>query len=411
MSKLTSFKLSEIYEANRRLDGIIHHTPLNRSATFSVGSGNEIFLKKENEQKTGSFKVRGAANKIAKLVAEKDCKVMVAASAGNHAQGVAYASRQNNIPAIIVMPETTPIAKINATKGYGAEVILRGDSYDDAYEAAIEIAKERGGTFVHPFDDMDVIAGQGTIAHEILKRQAKVDAIIVPAGGGGLLAGVAATTKELMPDVQVFGVQAVGADAIAQSFSNGKRTCLDKLDTIADGIAVKKPGELTVELINKYADGVATVTDEEIAATIMDLMEREKTMVEPAGATSLAFAVSEKFGLRGKKVACILSGGNVDISLIKNIIEQGLVLRKRKINFSVALPNKVGALVPLSKLIADNNANISRMDFDASMPKQQVLHLTCDVGGEEHSGKLMAAIHEHGYKILENGRSNDREYV
>ncbi len=280
--------LEQIEKAAKRLEPTIHRTHIERSKTFSDLAGADVYLKYENQQKTGSFKIRGASNKIAALVERGEVKSVVASSAGNHAQGVAYAAQANKIPATIVMPKAAPIAKVQATEGYGAKVVLFGSCYDDAYNKALEIQKEEGATFLHPYNDEEVIAGQGTIGFEILQDLPTVDVVIVPAGGGGLLAGVAACIKQVNPRVKVIGVQAEGADAIARSFREKKLVSTDSVSTIADGIAVKTPGDITLELINKYADDVVTVSDADISAALLLLMERSKQLVEPGGATPLA---------------------------------------------------------------------------------------------------------------------------
>ena len=306
----------DIYDAQARLKNTVHHTALERSLTFSRMVGGDLYLKCENLQKTGSFKVRGAYNKIAKI-ADRGVKTVVASSAGNHAQGVAYAANEKGMRSIIVMPASTPIAKVSATENYGAQVVLHGDVYDDAYAHALELVKEHDALFIHPFDDEDVIAGQGTVALELTSDMPDLDAILVPAGGGGLLAGIAYAVKHINPKIKVIGVQAERADAIVQSFKTGKPVESDKIFTIADGIAVKKPGEKTLQLIQKYVDDMMTVSDDEIAATIIQLMERAKQIVEPAGATSLALALSGRLNLIDNKAACVLSGGNIDVGFKK----------------------------------------------------------------------------------------------
>ena len=317
----------KILEAKKRLAPVIHRRPLDFSTTFSELTGSKLYLKCENLQKTGSFKVRGAYNKIAKLHSEGELKAIVASSAGNHAQGCAYAANAMGVKATICMPKTTPIAKIVATEGYGATVELYGDYYDDSYRRAREIERTTGAVFIHPFDDEDVIAGQGTIGIEMLEDVPDLDVVIVPAGGGGLLSGVACAIKSINPKTAVIGVQAEGAPAIAMSFREKKHISLDYIHTIADGISVKDPGNITLKLINEYVDDVMTVSDGEIASAIIHLIERTKMIVEPSGATTLALALSGRLNLKGKKVACLLSGGNIDVSMIGKIIEQGLVTR------------------------------------------------------------------------------------
>ena len=395
--------LKEIELAASRLASTIHRTTLEKSTTFSEMTGGEIYLKCENRQKTGSFKIRGASNKIASLVERGEINLAVASSAGNHAQGTAYASKVHNIPSIICMPKSTPIAKVEATKGYGAEVVLSGDCYDDAYNKALEIVKEKGATFIHPFDDLEVIAGQGTIGIEILEDLPTVDLVLVPAGGGGLLAGVAACIKQINPRVKVIGVQAEGAPAIAMSFKEKKHIATDYSRTIADGISVKNPGETTVELINKYADDVVTVSESEISEAILYLIERTKQVVEPAGATTLAAVLSNKVDVKDKKVVCLLSGGNIDVSFITRIIELGLSSRGRKIKFRTTLLDIPGSLEHLSNVLSKANANIIMVQYDRMSkdldPNEAIIHIACEVGGTEHGKKVISALEKNGYSI------------
>ena len=398
--------LMEFERAAERLKPILHHTELDLSSTFSAMTGGKIYLKCENRQKTGSFKIRGASNKIA-ILAEKGEKCsVVASSAGNHAQGVAYASKKFGIPATIVMPKAAPIAKVQATEGYGAKVVLAGDCYDDAYARACEICRDEGALFLHPYNDLDVIAGQGTLGLEILGDLPAVDIIIVPAGGGGLLAGVAAAVKQLNPRVQVYGVQGEGANAIAQSFEQKKYVTTETASTIADGIAVKVPGDITVEMINEYAAGVVTVSDNEIANAILLLLERCKQVVEPAGATPLAAVLSGKIDVRGKRVVCLLSGGNIDVSFIQSIIERGLVARHRRIKFTVTILDRPGTLIHMLSVISGTGANVLQVEHDklsASLnPNETNVHISLEVGGEEHGSAVIAALKEHGYKVEED---------
>ena len=395
--------LKEIELAASRLASTIHRTTLEKSTTFSEMTGGEIYLKCENRQKTGSFKIRGASNKIASLVERGEINLAVASSAGNHAQGTAYASKVHNIPSIICMPKSTTIAKVEATKGYGAEVVLSGDCYDDAYNKALEIVKEKGATFIHPFDDLEVIAGQGTIGIEILEDLPTVDMVLVPAGGGGLLAGVAACIKQINPRVKVIGVQAEGAPAIAMSFKEKKHIATDYSRTIADGISVKNPGETTVELINKYADDVVTVSESEISEAILYLIERTKQVVEPAGATTLAAVLSNKVDVKDKKVVCLLSGGNIDVSFITRIIELGLSSRGRKIKFRTTLLDIPGSLEHLSNVLSKANANIIMVQYDRMSkdldPNEAIINIACEVGGTEHGKKVISALDKNGYSI------------
>ena len=395
--------LRDIEKAAARLKPILHHTEIDLSSTFSAMTGGQIYLKYENRQKTGSFKIRGASNKIAAMIeAGQRCPV-VASSAGNHAQGVAYAAKMFGIPATIVMPEAAPIAKVQATEGYGAKVVLAGSCYDDAYAEACRICKEEGAQFLHPYNDPDVIAGQGSLGLEILSDLPYVDIIIVPAGGGGLLAGVASAIKLINHRVQVYGVQAEGADAIARSFQAKSLICTDSASTIADGIAVKAPGDLAVEIINRKADGVVTVSETEIANAILLLMERCKQIVEPAGATPLAAVLSGKIDVKDKRVVCLMSGGNVDVSFLQNIIERGLVARNRRLKFIATLVDRPGSLVQLLNLLAETRANVLSVQHDRLFqrlnPNETTVHVVCEVGGAEHGQKVVRHLQSHGYAI------------
>lgn len=398
-----NIELSEIERAAERLRPIIHHTELDRSTTFSAMSGGQIYLKCENRQKTGSFKIRGASNKIASMTERAENRPVVASSAGNHAQGVAYAASRLGIPATIVMPKAAPIAKVQATEGYGAKVVLAGDCYDDAYACAKRICEEEGAAFLHPYNDPEVIAGQGTLGLEILEDLPYVDVIVVPAGGGGLLAGVAAAVKQLNPRVKVYGVQARGADAVAQSFREKKLVTTDSAATIADGIAVKAPGDITVELINRYADGVVTVSDTEIADAILLLIERAKQIVEPAGATPLAAVLNGRIDVKGKRVVCVMSGGNIDVSFVQSIIERGLVARHRRVKFIVTLLDRPGSLVQLLNIIAGAGANILTVQHDklnaGLNPNETDVHIACEVGGEAHGRLIIDQLRSHGYAV------------
>lgn len=398
--------LSEFELASKRLAPMLHHTELDLSSTFSGMTGGSIYLKCENRQKTGSFKIRGASNKIAALMENGGVNSVVASSAGNHAQGVACAAKKFGIPATIVMPKTAPIAKVQATESYGAKVVLAGDCYDDAYKAACEICEKENATFLHPYNDLDVIAGQGTLGLEIVGDLPTVDMIIVPAGGGGLLAGVAACVKQINPRIEVIGVQAEGADAIAQSFKEKRYISTDTVSTIADGIAVKAPGDITVELINRYADNVVTVTDNEISEAILLLMERCKQIVEPSGATPVAAVLKGKVDVKGKRVVCLLSGGNIDVSFIQCIIEQGLVARHRRLRFTVKLLDKPGSLSQLLNHIADQGANIVSVAHDrlstALSPNETNVSITCEVGGAEHGKAVVSSLEDFGYTVTIN---------
>ena len=396
-------KLQDIELAAQRLRSVLHHTELDMSSTFSEMTGGQIYLKCENRQKTGSFKIRGAGNKIAAIAERGEVKSVVASSAGNHAQGVALAAKNFGIPATIVMPASAPIAKVQATQGYGAKVVLSGDCYDDAYAKACEICREEGATFLHPYNDLEVIAGQGTLGLEILSDLPTADVVIVPAGGGGLLPGVAACIKQINPRIRVIGVQAEGADAIARSFREKRYISTDEVSTIADGIAVKSPGDITVELINRYADDVVTVSDIEISEAILMLMERCKQIVEPSGATPVAAVLKGKVDVRGKKVVCLLSGGNIDVSFIQCIIEQGLVSRHRRLKFTATLLDKPGSLSRLLNDVAALGANILSVEHDRLSaglnPNETNVHIACEVGGRAHGENVVAELKNKGYNL------------
>ena len=403
MEELT---LEKFEEASEIVKEVTLETKLIYSEYFSAQTGNKVYFKPENMQYTGAYKVRGAYYKISTLTEEEKAKGLITASAGNHAQGVACAAKKFGIPATIVMPKTAPIAKVQATESYGANVVLAGDCYDDAYKAACEICEKENATFLHPYNDLDVIAGQGTLGLEIVGDLPTVDMIIVPAGGGGLLAGVAACVKQINPRIEVIGVQAEGADAIAQSFKEKRYISTDTVSTIADGIAVKAPGDITVELINRYADNVVTVTDNEISEAILLLMERCKQIVEPSGATPVAAVLKGKVDVKGKRVVCLLSGGNIDVSFIQCIIEQGLVARHRRLRFTVKLLDKPGSLSQLLNHIADQGANIVSVAHDrlstALSPNETNVSITCEVGGAEHGKAVVSSLENFGYTVTIN---------
>ncbi len=396
-------ELSEIMAASKRLKPILHHTELDLSSTFSRMCGGNVYLKCENRQKTGSFKIRGATNKLSAMIERGERRPVVASSAGNHAQGVACAAASFGVPATIVMPKTAPIAKIQATEGYGAKVVLAGSCYDEAYAKAREICEEEGAAFLHPYNDLEVIAGQGTLGLEILGDLPTVDMIVVPAGGGGLLAGVLAAVKQINPRVRVYGVQAEGADAIARSFDKKTLICTDSVSTIADGIAVKSPGDISVDIINRLCDGVVTVSDLQISDAILLLMERCKMIVEPSGATPVAAVLNGKLNVKGKNVVCLLSGGNIDVSFVQSIIEQGMAARHRRIRFTARLLDRPGSLVQLLSILADSGANILTIEHDKLAaglnPNETKVHIACEVGGREHADAVLDAVRQHGYEV------------
>ena len=396
--------INDFQAAADRLKNVVHKIPLSSSKTFSEMTGAEVYLKYENQQKTGSFKVRGAYNKIMKRYEEGGLQAVVASSAGNHAQGVAFAASRIGVPATIVMPRSTPIAKVSATKGYGAKVVLHGAIYDEAYAKACEIVEQEGAEFIHPFDDEDVIAGQGTIALEILSDLPFVDMVLVPAGGGGLVSGIAACIKQINPRIQVVGVQAEGADAIVSSFGKDAVQSSASVHTIADGIAVKTPGSVTMGYINQYVDQMVSVSDEEIAGTILLLLERTKQVVEPAGAAPLAAVLNHKVDVAGKKICCVLSGGNIDVSFIHKVVEKGLVTRGRHLKFSTVMPDVPGALERFAHLVAGEEANIINFQHDRVQADlaigDAIIHVVCEVSGQEHGQRLLDTLRRAGYQIL-----------
>lgn len=394
--------IEQVEQAYETIQSVLTKTPLTKSQTFSAMSGTHLYMKCENLQKTGSFKVRGAYNKISNLVREEGVTQVVAASAGNHAQGVAFAASSQKIASTIVMPLSTPIAKVSATRSYGADVVLAGSVYDEAYAAARKLQEKSDAVFVHPFDDEDVIAGQGSVAIEILHELPTVDAVILPAGGGGFLAGVAAYLKQINPRIRVIGVQAAAANALVQSFQAKKLVSTKSAMTIADGIAVKKPGILTTEYINRYVDDMVTVTDDEIAESILLLLERAKMVVEPAGAVALAATIHGKVNLPNKRVVSILSGGNIDVSMINKIVQRGLSKHGRQMIFSTSLPDSPGSLQRFVSVIADCGASIIFIQHDRLSSKLQLneasVHVACEVAGTEHGKELLEALAKKGYR-------------
>nr|WP_092070658.1 threonine ammonia-lyase [Dendrosporobacter quercicolus]NSL48329.1 threonine ammonia-lyase [Dendrosporobacter quercicolus DSM 1736]SDM13242.1 threonine dehydratase [Dendrosporobacter quercicolus] len=390
----------DVQEAGKALRGIIHQTPLDRSATFSAMAGCDVYLKLENLQKTGSFKIRGSYNKIRLLTPDESARGVIAASAGNHAQGVAYAARRGRVKATIVMPEAAPLAKITATRGYGAEVVLSGAGYDDAYLKAQEIQQQTGQTFVHAFDDDAVIAGQGTVGLEILEALADVTAIVVPIGGGGLIAGVALAVKEMAPHVKIYGVQSEGAPAVYMSKREHTIKTTPDAVTMADGIAVKVPGNLTFSIIDQYVDDVVVVNDEAIANTILMVLERAKLMVEGAGAVGLAAILNGKIPAGGK-VASIISGGNIDVNFISRIIERGLVKAGRRVKITTLIADRPGTLQNLLAVITKLKANVIHVYHDRverNVPiGQAVVEISLETRDALHTEEIMAGLRQQGY--------------
>ena len=363
----------------------------------------DIYLKTENLQKTGSFKIRGAYYKISQLSPEEKKRGVVACSAGNHAQGVALAATKNGISSLICLPEGAPISKVEATRGYGAELCLVSGVYDDAYARAIQLRDECGYTFIHPFDDEDVIAGQGTIGLEILEQVKDVDAIVVPIGGG-LISGVAFAVKAVNPKVKIYGVQASGAPSMLNSLRDNKIETLPSVSTIADGIAVKQPGAHTFEYCKKFVNGVVTVTDEEIAAAILALMERQKMIAEGAGATPLAAIMAGKLPeLKGKKVCCLVSGGNIDVTILNRVVDRGLLMSGRKCTMNIELLDKPGQLVTVSKIIAACGANVVGVHHEHANAGSDVigcfLRIDMETRDFEHIRKIRSALEQAGFHI------------
>ncbi|MCG9969020.1 threonine ammonia-lyase [Pelotomaculum terephthalicicum JT] len=393
--------MEKIRLARDRLVGIARRTPLDYSTTFSKVTGNSVYLKLENMQKTGSFKIRGAYNKVMSLgKAERDLGV-IAASAGNHAQGVAYAAAVAGIRCTVVMPAGAPISKVVATQGYGAEVILAGGGYDEAYRLARKLQGKSGAVFVHGFNDPDVIAGQATIALELLEELPGVEAVLVPAGGGGLLAGIAFALKEIKPSVRVIGVQAGGAPAMHCSYKEGRLHKVKGAGTFADGIAVQEPGKNTFALIKRYVDEFAVVDDEEIASAILMLLERAKIVVEGAGAVGLAALIHKKIALENVKTAVILSGGNIDVNILSIIIERGLAKTGRYVRLRTILTDRPGSLLKLLSVVAEARANVISVSHDRikqGIPlKQAEVELSLETRNKEHIEQVIACLAAAGY--------------
>ena len=388
-------------EARERLATIAVKTKLIHSSVYSQETGNNVYIKPENLQRTGSFKLRGAYNKISKLTeAEKACGV-IAASAGNHAQGVALAAQRLGIKAVIVMPRHTPLIKVEATRQYGAEVVLAGEVYDEAYEKACELQGKHGYVFVHPFDDEDVIEGQGTIALEILEELPNADIILVPVGGGGLISGVAAAAKLKNPQVKIIGVEPEGAASAKAAVEEGKPVALPSVSTIADGAAVKLIGSKNLEYIQNYVDEIVTVSDYELMEAFLLLAEKHKIIGENAGLLSVAGL--KKLRVRGKTVVSILSGGNIDVLTIASMITKGLVVRGRIFTFAVNLSDKPGQLVAVSEILAEQNANVIKLEHNQFKNLDRFheveLVVTVETNGEDHIKKITAAMADRGYTI------------
>ena len=394
-------KLYDFMEARERLGTVIEKTKLIHSNIFSDESGNDVYIKPENLQRTGAFKIRGAYNKIAKLTEEEKKRGVIAASAGNHAQGVALAAQKLGIKAVIVMPKHTPLIKVEATKRYGADVILTGEVYDEAYEYAKKLQEKEGYTFVHPFDDEDVIEGQGTIALEVLDELPDADIILVPIGGGGLISGIASAAKLKNPLIKIIGVEPEGAASALEARKSHHVVELDEANTIADGTAVKKIGDITFDYIEKYVDDIVTVSDYELMAAFLVLVEKHKIVAENSGI--LAVAGLKKLNVTGKKIISIISGGNIDVLTISSMINKGLVARGRIFTFAVDLPDKPGQLVAVSQILSEQNANVIRLEHNQFKNLDRFheveLQVTVETNGEEHINKITQEFEKKGYII------------
>lgn len=397
-----NISLADVQAARERLCGAIYYSPCPHSQMLSALTGQQIYLKLENLQMTGSFKERGALNRIATLTPEQAARGVVAASAGNHAQGVAYHATKRGIRARIVMPLATPLVKVTATRNFGAEVILHGANYDEACDEATRICDAEGMTFIHPFDDPIVMAGQGTIGLELLEQVPELQAVVVPIGGGGLIGGIACAIKESRPDIRVIGVQTSRLPSMAAAVEQHHPVTLDSATTIADGIAVRRAGDVTFPVVDKYVDEIVTVDEDEIASAILVLLEREKTLAEGAGATALAALIQKKTTLQAEHTAVIVSAGNIDVTLLSRIIERGLVQDGRLIRLRIHLLDKPGALAELTRLIADHRANIvdtlhNRAYYGVNLG-DTVIDITMETRGREQVSELLAALTAAGYK-------------
>ena len=395
--------LDRVYQAAHVLKGVVRKTDLILSSNIIPDC--ELYLKAENLQITGSFKVRGAYFKISMLSEEEKAKGVIACSAGNHAQGVALAAQNSGIAATIFIPSTAPLSKIEATKRMGAQIRLIDGVYDDAYDAACVYQQESGGIFVHPFDDIDVIAGQGTIGLEILEQIPGLDAVIVPVGGGGLISGVAFAVKMLNPACKVYGVQAVGAGSMYDSFRDKKREGLTKVSTFADGIAVKMPGANTYEYCTQYVDEIVTVSDDEIATAVLSLMEQQKLVAEGAGAVAVAAAMFNKLPIAGKKVCVIVSGGNIDVNILARVINRGLLTTGRLSELKLEMIDKPGQLKEVSAIIAGMGANVTKVLHNPGGENTDIngcyLHISMETKNKDHFLDIKRTIQNAGYKIVE----------
>lgn len=394
--------LEKIYHARYVLKDVVRQTDLIPAA--KIRPGVNVYLKTENLQKTGSFKIRGAYYKISQLSEEEKRHGVIACSAGNHAQGVALGAQVNGIPAVICLPEGAPISKVEATRSYGANVVLVPGVYDDAYARAIELRDEKGYTFIHPFDDEEVIAGQGTIGLEILDQLDEVDAVVVPVGGGGLISGIAYAIKTLRPDVKVYGVQSEGAASMATSLDEDRIVCLEEVGTIADGIKVKEPGDHTFDLCRRFVDEIVTVSDDEVATAILKLIETQKLITEGAGAVSVAAVMFDKIPVEGKNVVCVLSGGNIDVTILSKVIERGLLKSGRNDTLAIQLEDRPGELAKVSSLLSELNANVVSVYYEKASEGSSitdcVLRINIETRDFEHIAEVHRVLKENGFTLL-----------
>ena len=396
-----STTIADVYRAAKQLEGVARKTRLIHSDHFSELCHNDVYLKPENLQHTGAFKLRGAYNKISQLTPEERVRGVITASAGNHAQGVAYAARKLGVKAVICMPATTPILKVEGTRALGAEVVLHGDGFDDAYAHSLELQKKHGYVYIHPFNDLQVLLGQGTTALEIIDALKDVDAILCPIGGGGFASGVALATKLVNPNVKVIGVEPENAACMKAALAADKVVTLNSADTVADGCAVKTAGTLTFEFCKKYLDDIITVSEIDIMNALLSLIEKHKLVAEGAGVLSLAALA--KLPFHDKKVVSIISGGNIDISTISALIDKALIARGRVFCFAVQLPDKPGQLLNVSRILAEENANVIKLDHDQTKVtdsfKKVVLTVTVETHNEQHIQKIIQALNANGYEI------------
>ena len=396
--------LDSIYKASHKLREVVRTTDLIYAP--KIRTDCKVYLKTENLQVTGSFKVRGAYYKMSQLSDEEKERGVIACSAGNHAQGVALAAQKNGIKSVICLPDAAPISKIEATRSYGAEICLVNGVYDDAHAKAEQLKEEMGYTFIHPFDDDDVIAGQGTIALELIDQLDKIDAVVVPVGGGGLISGIAFAIKNLHPEIKVYGVQAAGAASMVQSVKDGKIECLSSVSTIADGIQVKEPGENTFRYVNEYVDDVVTVTDDQISSAILALIEQQKLIAEGAGAASVAAVMFDKIpDIKDKNVVCLVSGGNIDVTILSRVIKRGLLTSGRTENLLIELIDKPGQLKMVADIVAEQGANVISVHHERAGENSNVngcyLRLLLETRNFEHIEKVRKALTDSGLKLIE----------